>query len=151
AQMQDWSAVPHGTPLFESAITFDTAESLALPLVLALAGSEMRLHYDASRFDDATATRILGHFQTLLEGSVADPQTSGAGWPPLTAAERRQIVYEWNDIRADFPADKCIFQLVEEQVARSPDAVAVIFEGKEFSYRHINARANQLAHYLRGL
>src|SRR6201995_2222853 len=69
----------------------------------------------------------------------------------LPEAERHQLLYEWNDTQAEYPQDKCIHQLFEEQVARTPEATAVVFEETELSYAELNRRANQLAHYLREL
>ena len=91
---------------------------------------------------------MAGHFQTLLEAIVADPDQSIATLPILTEAERHQILVEWNDTAADYPKDKCIHQLFEEQVERTPDAIALEFEDKQITYRELNRRANQLAHYL---
>lgn len=70
--------------------------------------------------------------------------------PLLTQAERHQVLVEWNDTAAAYPQDKCLHQLFEAQVARTPDAVAVICEDQRLTYRELNRRANQLAHYLRG-
>ena len=69
----------------------------------------------------------------------------------MTAAERHQILVEWNRTERDYPRDKCVHQLFEEQVERTPDAVAVVFEKDSLTYRELNARANQLAHHLRSL
>jgi amino acid adenylation domain-containing protein len=68
--------------------------------------------------------------------------------PTLTLSQRKQVLYEWNDTRADYP-DACVHELFEQQVARNPDAIAVIGGGKSLSYRELNERANQVAHYLR--
>ena len=91
---------------------------------------------------------MAGHFQTLLEAIVADPDQSIATLPILTEAERHQILVEWNDTAADYPKDKCIHQLFEEQVERTPDAIALEFEDKQITYRELNRKANQLAHHL---
>ena len=69
----------------------------------------------------------------------------------LPTAERHQLLYGWNDTRTEFPADKCVHELFQEQVLRTPDATAVVFEDGQLSYAELNARANRLAHYLRGL
>ena len=69
--------------------------------------------------------------------------------PLLTDAERHQLLEEWNNTAMDYPKDKCIHELFEEQVERTPDAVAVIFEERQLTYMELNSRANQLAHYLR--
>jgi amino acid adenylation domain-containing protein len=150
AQVHEWSDVPRGAPLFESVVALEGGPHMQ-PLVLSVSGGELRLHHDTARCDDATAARMLGHVQMLLQGMVTDPARPIAALPVLTEAEHRSMVHDWNATKADFPRDKTIHQLVEEQVARRPDAVAVVFEGEESTYKQINARANQLAHYLRGL
>ena len=106
------------------------------------------IEYSTDLFDRDRIERMAGHFQTLLEAIVADPDQSIATLPILTEAERHQILVEWNDTAADYPKDKCIHQLFEEQVERTPDAIALEFEDKQITYRELNRRANQLAHYL---
>jgi len=66
-------------------------------------------------------------------------------------AERRQLLVEWNDTADDYPRDQCIHDLFEAQVERTPDAVAAIIEDRHLTYRELNCRANQLAHYLRAM
>ena len=107
--------------------------------------------YDRDLFDPATIRRAIGHFQLLLEGIVANPQTPVSELPLLTEAERHQLLVEWNDTASEYPRDKCVHQLFEEQVERSPDAVAVVFENERLTYRELNAKANQLARYLQSL
>ncbi len=113
------------------------------------AGLETRFEYATALFDPGAIARMLGHFQTLLEGIVAEPDRHIAELPLLTEAERHQLLVEWNDTGADYPQDACIHTLFEAQVERTPDAVAVIHDGQEFTYRELNRRANQLAHALR--
>ena len=67
------------------------------------------------------------------------------------SVERRQALYEWNATDAEYPREKCVHELFEEQVEKTPDAVAVVFENDFLSYAELNRRANRLAHYLRGL
>ena len=112
-------------------------------------GLECRLEYDTDLFDAATIERMAGHFRTLLEGIVADPEQRICDLPLLTQAERRQLLVEWNDTKKDYPADKCISQLFEEQAEKTPDAIAVVFEDEQLTYRELNGKANQLGHYLR--
>jgi len=107
--------------------------------------------YNTDLFDEATIARMAGHFQTELEGIVANPQQRVSELPLLTQQERHQLLFEWNNTTKEYPFDKCIHQLFEEQVERSPDAVAVVFEEEQLTYRELNSRANQLAHYLRSL
>ncbi len=106
------------------------------------------VNYNTDLFDDSTIERMIGHFQTLLEGIVSNPEWRISELPLLTEAEKVQLLVEWNDTKRDYPSDKCIHQLFEEQVARTPEAVAVVFEDQQLTYRELNNRANQLAHYL---
>jgi amino acid adenylation domain-containing protein len=109
------------------------------------------IEYSTDLFDRDRIERMAGHFHTLLEGIVADPDQSIATLPILTEAERHQIVFEWNDTTADYPKDKCIHHLFEDEVERTPEAIAVEFEDQQITYRELNQRANQLAHYLMAL
>jgi non-ribosomal peptide synthetase component F len=69
----------------------------------------------------------------------------------LSDAERQQILYEWNRTETDYAKDKCVHQLFEEQVARTPQATAVVWEDGSCTYAELNQRANRLAHHLRRL
>ena len=94
---------------------------------------------------------MLDHFQRLLEEMVSDPQRRIGHLPLLSEAERHQLLIEWNNTGREYPKDKCIHQLFEEQVLRTPQAVALIYEDQELTYRQLNARTNQLARHLRSL
>ncbi len=109
------------------------------------------IEYNTDLFDATTIDRAIRHLMTLLEGIVTNPNQSISELPLLTEQERYQLLVEWNDTAVDYPQDKCVHQLFEEQVERTPDAVAVVFEEEELTYRELNNRANQLAHYLRSL
>jgi amino acid adenylation domain-containing protein len=106
------------------------------------------VEYSTDLFDAATIGRMLGHFQTLLEGIVANPDQRLSDLPLLTEAERHQLLVEWNDTKTDYPANALIHELFEAQAARTPEAMAVEYEGRQLNYRELNARANQVAHYL---
>ena len=110
-----------------------------------------RFTYSTDLFDETTIMRMAGHWQMLLEGVVADPTQRIATLSLLTDAELHQQLVEWNTTRAAYPADTCVHQLFEAQVERTPEAVAVVFQGEQLTYRQLNQRANQLAHYLREL
>jgi amino acid adenylation domain-containing protein len=110
-----------------------------------------RFEYNTDLFDAATIERMIGHWQTLLEGIVADPNQPLSALPLLTKAERHQILVEWNATQRAFPANACIHHLFEQQVERTPHAVAVMYEGAQLTYAELNAQANRLAHYLRQL
>ncbi len=109
-----------------------------------------KFEYNTDLFDAATITRMAGHFQTLLEAIAANPQHRLFDLPLLTETEQHQLLVEWNDTQADYP-NQCIHQLFEEQVERTPDAVAVVFEDRQLTYRELNQRANQLARHLNKL
>ncbi len=107
--------------------------------------------YSTDLFDDATITRMLGHFQTLLEGIVANPEQRIAQLPLLSASEVNKLLVEWNDTQADYPQDKCIHQLIESVAEQNPDGNALVFGDEELSYKELNIRSNQLARYLKQL
>ena len=109
------------------------------------------LEYNTDLFDNATIRRMLWHFHNILRSIVANPTQRLSTLPILTEEERRQIVVEWNDTKCDYPRDRCVHELFEEQVEKTPEAVAVIFGDEQISYRSLNRRANQLAHYLQTL
>ena len=123
---------------------------LSLDMVEGAAGLSCVFQYNSDLFDSSTIKCMAGNFQTLLEGIVAHPEQNIAKLPILTEAERYQIL-KWNDTRVDYPQQKCIHQLFEEQVTRTPDEVAVVFGERQLTYRELNQRANQLAHYLQKL
>jgi len=104
--------------------------------------------YNPDLFDHSTITRMVGNWRTLLTGAAAEPGKHVAELPVLSDAERNQIVVEWNDGRVNYPRDRCLHALIEAQAERTPEAIAVLCEGEPLTYQELNARANQLAHYL---
>jgi len=107
--------------------------------------------YSTELFETDTIARWAESFSVLLEGIVSNPDISVSQLPILSASEYGTLVREWNDTAVSFGASECIHELFEEQVRRSPQARAVVFEEEELSYGELNARANRLAHYLREL
>jgi amino acid adenylation domain-containing protein len=132
-----------------------TKVDLALSMENTTQGLMGVWEYNTDLFDTSTIERMIGHFVTLLEGIVANPQERISQLPLLTAVEQQQLLVDWNNTSVDYPFDKCIHQLFEEQVQRTPDAVAVVYEDVQtqhvasLTYHQLNCRANQLAHYLR--
>ncbi|MBD2355858.1 amino acid adenylation domain-containing protein [Tolypothrix sp. FACHB-123] len=108
-------------------------------------------NYSTDLFDDGTITRMMENFQTLLAGIVADPQQSILRLPLLTDDQTQQLLEQGNNIFSEYPEDKCIHQLFEAQVSKTPDKIAVVFENQELTYQQLNTKANQLAHYLQTL
>ena len=175
AAIHGWSDVPRGAPLFESLFNFqDPSWDAALraqggkwamrqfairnqpsfPLwVDVYCGSEvtLKIGYDPARFDDATIARMLGSFQTVLDAMSSDLSQRIADLPLLTQAERRQLLVEWNNTHAEYPRGKCVHELFETQVERTPDAIALAYEKEELTYRELNIQANRVAHHLRFL
>jgi amino acid adenylation domain-containing protein len=129
-------------------------ETCKFDLTLSLTERAQRLvgffEYSTDLFDRSTVERSVGHFQTLLQGSLANPDEPIATLPILSKAERHQLLVEWNNVEADYP-QVCIHELFEAQVQRTPNAIAVESRGKRLTYRELNSQANQLAHYLRKL
>jgi amino acid adenylation domain-containing protein len=178
SDIQDWSDLPRDTPLFETLFVFEN-EALDRALNQQRAGRvkdglELReirafgrtnypltavvapgprlflgLSYDWRRFDGVAIRRMLGHWQTLLEGMAARPNAQLRDVPMLTDAERRTLLVEWNRTEADFPRDRCIHELFAEQAAQTPHALAVVAADQQLTYSKLEQRANQLANALR--
>ncbi|MEM9275513.1 MAG: amino acid adenylation domain-containing protein, partial [Cyanobacteria bacterium P01_F01_bin.143] len=175
-KIQGWSEIAKGFPLFESLVVFENYvvdESLKQNNInLEIEGSHgfERTNYpitlivvpdqkislrilvnDTSRFDHNTLTQMLGHLKNLLEGMVANQQQRIGDLLMLSEAEQQKLLVEWNDTAVPYSQEKCIHQLFEAQVAKTPDAVAVVFEKQTLTYTELNTKANQLAHYLQQL
>lgn len=121
---------------------------LVLDIIDTTQGLTGELTYNTDLFDAATITRMIGHYQTLLEGIVANPERQISRLPLLSEDERHQILVDWNNTQIDHPKEICIHQLFRKQVKQTPDAVAAVFEAESLTYYELNRRANQLAHYL---
>jgi aspartate racemase len=116
---------------------FDGAENLA-----------GKVEYSTDLFESGTIARILGHWQTLLEGIATDPDRPISALPMLTARERRQVLVDWNSAEKPYPPDRCIHEIFQAQAERTPETVAVVFEGESLTYRELSRRANRLARHL---
>ncbi len=168
--IESWSDVSPNV-LFENLVIFEDAELSAIlqppgqtgrkllaqskyPLTLFAqieSTINLEISYNSGQFDNQAIQRLLGHLQTLLESFVVDPQQLLAKLPLITATERYQLLTEWNETTAEYPQNKCIHQLFEEQVIRTPEAIALVFEEQHITYQDLNQRANQLAHQLQSL
>ena len=171
-QVQGWSDVPRGAPLFETLVVFENLpvyegipeqqlsieigdarvlEQTNYPLYMVVMPYErllLRINYDGKLYERDAVRRMLGHLERILEGIVADPGGQIKDLPMLTEIERRQLLEEWNGTGRQYSSNRCIHQLFEAQAERAPDATALVYERERLSYRDLNARANQLAHYL---
>jgi len=171
-QVQAWSEVPAGAPMFDSIVVFenypvgdalgggergvrvtprgvDVRTNYPLTLSASLAdGLVVHAVYQRAQLGASTVRRMLGHLARILERFAAGGDAPLAGVPLMGAEERRQVVEEWNRTSADFPADRCIHQLFAAQAARTPRAVAVTFGAVSLSYAEVEARANRIANRL---
>jgi amino acid adenylation domain-containing protein/non-ribosomal peptide synthase protein (TIGR01720 family) len=172
SQVQAWSGAPHGTPLFETLFVFEnypldgallkqfsgititevrsTDPTNYAITVAAAPGLALALHvgYSTRLIDAATASRLLGHLQSLLEGISANPERRISDLALLTAAERHFVLEECNHTGSDAARDNCVHELFELQAGRAPDSIALVFQEEQVTYRRLDCRANQLAHYL---
>ena len=144
-RMEGVRVSPVDSPL--STAQFD----LTLSLTQAQAGISGVLNYATALFDRDTVQRYLGYWMCVLQALVSEDNPSITRVSLLPQAERQRVLYEWNETAEAYPRELCVHQLFEAQVARTPDATAVVYEEQRLSYRELNARANQLAHYLREL
>lgn len=175
AEIQQLSDIPTGLQLFESILVFenyplDSAKSenqrtleishiscfehTNYPITLVInPGSKLagRIVYDTSCFDEQTITRMIGHFQTLLVGMADNLQQYISQLSILSADEEQKIITLENHQQKNSINYKCIHVLFEEQVEKSPHAIAVIYQQQYLTYQELNNRANQLAQYLRSL
>jgi amino acid adenylation domain-containing protein len=109
------------------------------------------VEYNTDLFDETTIVRMLGHFQNLLEEIVRTPDERIGRLSLLNDGERRQTVEQWNQTSRDYPREATIQAIFEAQVARTPNALAVVCGQRQLTYRELNAHANQLAHHLQTL
>ncbi|MFN6483747.1 MULTISPECIES: amino acid adenylation domain-containing protein [unclassified Nostoc] len=104
--------------------------------------------YNTDVFEKATINRMLDHFKTLLSSIIANPEQRIANLPILSEAELHQLLVEWNNTNANYPDDKCIHQLFEEQVQHHSDSIALVFGDEQLTYQELNIRSNKVAQYL---
>jgi amino acid adenylation domain-containing protein len=109
------------------------------------------LKYATALYDESTVARYLTYLRRMLRGMVAEQTRAIERLRILPENERRQLLYEWNATEAEYPRERCVQELIEEQVEKTPEAAAVVFEDQVLSYGALNRRANQLGHYLREL
>jgi len=175
AQIQAASGVAQGHALFESIFVFENypvnrainekAESLKMrvdqlreqtnyPLaIIAAPGTRMslRANYDPVRLLKPVVSRLLESLCVLLEAMVAHPQGTLGALPTLSPEDRARLIASWNTPPTDYPNDLCVHQLFEQQAAATPEAVALVFEGQQETYKQLNEKSNQLAHELQRL
>ena len=174
-QVQRWTEIPPGIPLFESMVVFDnypadltrreirtqfgitdisSIEWSSFPLgLVATPGPQLLLKFgfDPRHFNSATIETMQRSMTALLEELIRHPNGRLSDVCILTSGERRLILETWNQTRRDYPLDTTIHELFEARASLSPDAPAILCEGQQLAFKELNARANQLAHHLRSL
>ncbi|MEZ4692391.1 MAG: AMP-binding protein, partial [Ignavibacteria bacterium] len=104
--------------------------------------------YCTDLFKENTIKKMMTHFTELLNSVAENPGNKIGSLPMLTKEEEHQILSEFNGKVVDYPKDKTIFELFEEQVQKTPDSIAVVFEDKTLTFKELDEKSNQLAHYL---
>ncbi len=132
--------VNHGNPQAKYDITLNIIETAE--------GIELNWEYATELFDENTIVRMACHFESLLDSAITAPETSIGKLELLSPEELRRITIDWNETRADYPADLCLHQLFEQQADKSPDAIAVVCGDTCVTYRELNEQSNKAAHYL---
>jgi len=128
----------HGTAKFDVSFLF----------VESPEGLQGRLEYNADLFDRVTIERMLEHYCVLLKAAVANPELRLSRLPLLGAEELQRVVVDFNNTSADYPQGFCIHDFVAQQTARTPEALALVGEEQRMTYRELNAKANQIAHFV---
>ncbi len=111
-------------------------------------GIQASFEYNTDLFKKDTIIRMANHFQNVLKGIVNNPERKISEITILSEREKQCLLYDWNDTYSYYPEDKSFHHLFEEQVKRTPDAVAIKFNKKQITYNELNKRSNQLAHFL---
>ncbi|HEY0610184.1 MAG TPA: amino acid adenylation domain-containing protein, partial [Chitinophaga sp.] len=109
---------------------------------------QLTLNYNTDIYSRELISQLLTHFHQLTNTILDNPNSSIGEYDFLSAAEKQQLLYAFNDTRQAYPSDKSVIELFEEQVLKTPDAIAIVYEQVRLSYRELNERSNQLAHYL---
>ena len=124
---------------------------LSLAIVRQKESLAIAFKYDSSLYHDATIERLAKHWQTLATHALTTPEQPISQLPLLTTESQNELLFDWNQTQVEYPTDKNIYQLFEARVKENPQAIAVIFAGKQLTYQELNQKANQLARYLQSL
>lgn len=160
---------PSFNPIFQAGFTLEPPMELALnklqtePLQIHNQGSQLDLflnfkeisptvqgyfEYNSSLFSPDTIERLSKHYQNLLSSTIQHPDKPLSTLEFLAPTENNKLLHQWNNTTADYGEALCLHTLFEQQAAKTPDAIALIFAETEYSYQELNKKTNQLAHYL---
>jgi amino acid adenylation domain-containing protein/non-ribosomal peptide synthase protein (TIGR01720 family) len=174
-EVQKWSEVERGVPLFESLLVFESFPNTSSPKngepngnssfpqverfqttnyplttrVRVEQNWSIGIIYDAHRFQGEAIERMVRHLGNILEQMARDPRQQLSRISLITEAEQHQLVVDWNQTAVELPSQDCVHHLFEAQAAETPDATALIFQEQTLSYGELNRKANQLARHLR--
>lgn len=139
-----------GRKIISSATRPMGATKFDLTLSLEIKNKQLSgyLEYNRELFNASTIQSFSQYFQTLLLSALEDPEQNIATLSLLTDEQRKKILYDYNNTVMPYPKNRCIHQLFEAQVKRDPDKTALVYQETEISYRELDNRSNQLAHYL---
>lgn len=170
--IQKWSEIPPPQSVFESFLVFENLPfteqepdqmgglkmgelqdhgNADYPLTVIVTPTQnlsIKIIYPREEFEDETITRMLGHFENLLTEIALNYQRKIKELSILTESERQLLLVEWNQTIPENPLQHCVHQLFEQQVIKTPEAIAVVFQEEKLTYQQLNESANQLAHYL---
>ncbi|MDQ6678545.1 MAG: amino acid adenylation domain-containing protein, partial [Acidobacteriota bacterium] len=173
-KIKEASELPPGASLFDTLVVYENEhmatrlkalggkwerrrsqlrEQTGYALTLAAYGGAqltLKIEFDSRLYTEGAIRRLLGHLTVILQGMAARPEGRLGTLPLLTAAERQQVLYDWNQPER-FDDFRCIHELFEEHAAERPHAVAAVCDEESWTYRELNERANQMAHHLRAL
>ncbi|MEA5517927.1 amino acid adenylation domain-containing protein [Limnoraphis robusta] len=174
-EIQKWSDIPAGLPLFKTILVFenypidktliqqdktlniqnvDSVEWTNFPLTILVGlGSELsiKVKYSCHLFEPTTINQFLEHFSILLQEIITHPEQRLGEFNFLTTTEKQQLLIDWNNTQVDYPETQCIHELFQAQVEQNPDAIAIVVENQYLTYHTLNYQSNQLAHYLQNL
>ncbi len=133
----------------ESIRTFEKT-NYPLTIIAALTDNlKIEFSYNKSAYSINCIERMLVHFKEVLLNILKNAETPISELEILSSNERHQLLIEWNDTQKNYPKDKCIHQLFEEQVFKTPNNIAVFFDDEQITYKQLNERANQLSFFLK--
>ena len=172
--IQGWSDVPRGVPMFESILVFENlpvgssyqaanngvefrddrgvGSTTGYPLTLYVNPGRrlaVKMVYDLTRYTDDAVRNLLTHFQAVFENLPSAGDTAISSVPLLTESEQKQILIDWNNTQTDFERRGNVVKLFEHQASSTPSATAISCQHQQLTYAELNARANQLAKHLR--
>lgn len=142
-------AVSVSVVITESPEDFSSSGDQQMTMVIPRHGAEYMFVYDDSVFDESRIIRLLHHFDVSLRGAISNPSLRISELPLLDEKDEKQLLCDFNDTKMEYPKDKSLQDMFEEQVEKTPNSDAVIFDGKKITYKELNERSNQLAKKLR--